>query len=73
MDLNNDGVVDFSEFKRWWFSGFKSYSGTKRSMIKMKKDAKNAVEAMIKGDMSNPLTEELKLKKHSVEIAFNAP
>jgi hypothetical protein len=23
--------------------------------------------------MSNPLTEELKLKKHSIEVAFNAP
>ena len=73
MDLNKDGVVDFSEFKRWWFSGFKSYSGAKRSMIKMKKNAANALEAIIKGDMSNPLTEELKLKKHSIEVAFNAP
>lgn len=42
-------------------------------MIKMKKNAKNALEAIIKGDMSNPLTEELKLKKHSVEVAFNPP
>jgi hypothetical protein len=47
LDLNKDGVVDFNEFKRWWFSGFKSYSGTKRSMIKMKKTAKNALEALI--------------------------
>ena len=42
-------------------------------MIKMKKNAANALEAIIKGDMSNPLTEELKLKKHSVEVAFNDP
>lgn len=73
LDLNKDGVVDFDEFKRWWFSGFKSYSGAKRSMIKAKKHATNALEAMIQGDMKNPLTEELKLKQHSVEVAFNAP
>ena len=73
LDLNKDGVVDFSEFSRWWFSGFKSYSGTKRSMIKMKKVGLNALEAIIKGDMSNPLTEELKMKKHKIEVGFNAP
>lgn len=42
-------------------------------MIKMKKNAKNALESIIKGDMSNPLTEELTMKKHSIEVTFNAP
>ena len=73
LDLNKDGVIDFSEFKRWWFSGFKSYSGAKRSMIKMKKNAQNALEAIIKGDIENPLSGDLKLKQHSVEVAYNAP
>ena len=73
LDLNKDGVVDFSEFKRWWFSGFKSYSGAKRSMIKMKKHAKNALESIIQGEIDNPLSSDLKLKKHSVEVSFNAP
>lgn len=73
LDTNKDGVIDFDEFKRWWFSGFKSYSGAKRSMIKMRKNAQNALESIIKGDMENPLTEDLKLKKHSVEVSYNVP
>ena len=34
LDLNGDGVVDIDEFKRWFFSGMKSYSSTKRTMLK---------------------------------------
>jgi calmodulin len=37
LDLNKDGVIDFNEFKRWWFSGFKSYSGTRRTLLKLQK------------------------------------
>jgi len=51
LDLNGDGNIDFSEFKRWWFSGFKSYSGMKRSMIKAKKYASNAFDALMKNDI----------------------
>lgn len=72
LDLNKDGVVDFSEFQRWWFSGFKSYSGTRRSMIKMQKQAVNAAEALMKGNLDSPLSGDLKLKKHQVEVSFNA-
>jgi Ca2+-binding EF-hand superfamily protein len=25
LDLNNDGVIDVSEFARWYFSGMKTY------------------------------------------------
>ena len=34
LDLNGDGVVDLDEFKRWYFSGKKTYSSTKRNMLK---------------------------------------
>jgi hypothetical protein len=73
LDINKDGVVDFSEFQRWWFSGFKSYSGTRRSMIKMQKQARTAVEALMKGNIDGPLSSDLKLKKHQLEVSFNAP
>jgi hypothetical protein len=73
LDLNNDGVIDFSEFQRWWFSGFKSYSGTKRSMIKAHNRAKNAIKALIDGNLDSPLTGNLSLKKHSIEVSFNSP
>ena len=47
LDINKDGVIDVEEFARWWFSGFKSYSGTRRSMIKMKKQFGNAFESLV--------------------------
>ena len=28
LDLNGDGVVDLKEFKRWYYSGMKSYTGS---------------------------------------------
>ena len=34
LDLNKDGVVDYEEFKRWYLSGMKSYSGKKKTMLK---------------------------------------
>ena len=34
LDLNGDGVIDISEFARWYFSGMKSYSNTKRNMFR---------------------------------------
>jgi hypothetical protein len=73
LDLNKDGVIDFSEFQRWWFSGFKSYSGTKRSMIKVRKTAKNAFEALVQGNLDSPLSGDLKIKQHSLEVGFNVP
>lgn len=34
LDLNGDGVIDINEFVRWYFSGMKSYSNTKRNMFR---------------------------------------
>ena len=34
LDMNGDGVIDFSEFARWYYSGMKSYSDRKRSLFK---------------------------------------
>ena len=73
LDINKDGVVDFDEFRRWWFSGFKSYSGARRSMIKMKKKAKNALDALVQGNLDSPLNGTLSVKHHSAEITYNSP
>lgn len=27
LDLNKDGVIDFDEFCRWYFTGMKPYNG----------------------------------------------
>ena len=42
-------------------------------MIKMKNQAKNAIEALLKGNIDSPLSSDLKLKKHHIEVSFNAP
>jgi hypothetical protein len=34
LDLNGDGVIDYQEFRRWYYSGMKSYSDRKRSFYK---------------------------------------
>lgn len=54
LDMNGDGVIDLSEFSRWYFTGMKSYSGARRTLLKMgghsqklldsvKEEAKNAL------------------------------
>ena len=35
LDLNNDGVVDLDEFKRWYFTGMKPYNGARRTLLKL--------------------------------------
>jgi Ca2+-binding EF-hand superfamily protein len=34
LDLNGDGVIDFEEFRRWYYSGMKSYSENKRKLYR---------------------------------------
>jgi len=33
LDLNGDGVIDFEEFSRWYFSGMRPYNDTKHTML----------------------------------------
>jgi hypothetical protein len=33
LDLNKDGVIDFDEFCRWYFTGMKPYNDSTRSML----------------------------------------
>ena len=35
LDINKDGVVDLDEFKGWWFSGMKSFSTRRRTLLKV--------------------------------------
>ena len=36
LDLNGDGVISFSEFCRWYFSGMVPYNGSTRTLRKLK-------------------------------------
>ena len=37
LDVNKDGVIDLSEFCRWFFTGMKSYGGVNRTLLRLKK------------------------------------
>ena len=74
LDVNGDGVIDLGEFKRWWFSGLKSYSGQKRSMLFAKKKANDMLKAIVSGNFADsPLSGNLKTQDHEIEVSFNAP
>jgi hypothetical protein len=34
LDMNGDGVIDYSEFKRWYFSGMKPYRPGRKGFYK---------------------------------------
>lgn len=46
LDLNKDGVIDFDEFSRWYFTGMKPYNGTRRSMLKIGKHTASVFNAL---------------------------
>jgi hypothetical protein len=35
LDLDGNGVIDFSEFCRWYFTGMKPYNGARRTMLQL--------------------------------------
>lgn len=73
LDLNKDGVIDLQEFKRWYFTGMKSYNGVRRTFLKLGAKSSQLLES-IKDEAKNALMkEELKYKKSSVSVGFNAP
>ena len=70
--MNGDGTIDFDEFKRWYFSGMKSYTGSKRTMLKLGKTTVNLYDA-IKDDAISSLKTDLKVRKHKFGVGFNTP
>ena len=72
LDLNNDGVIDYNEFARWYFTGMKPYNGAKRTMLQV-----CAKSASIFGALSHQTQEalggELKTNKHKLGVSFNKP
>jgi len=46
LDLNKDGIIDFDEFQRWYFTGMKSYNGKSRTMLKMGNKSKSILQRL---------------------------
>jgi Ca2+-binding EF-hand superfamily protein len=34
LDMNGDGVIDYKEFRRWYFSGMKPYRPGRKGLLK---------------------------------------
>jgi hypothetical protein len=73
LDTNKDGVVDFSEFKRWYFSGMKPYSGARRTLLRVGNKTKKILDTVKEEAKNALLCDELKTKTNKFSIGFNAP
>jgi len=62
LDLNNDGVVDLDEFKRWYFTGMKPYNGSRRTLLKLGGKASKLLDVLSEEVRASLLGQELKLK-----------
>jgi len=72
LDLNKDGVIDFNEFARWYFTGMKPYNGAKRTMLRIARNT-NSIFNALAAKTKEAFGGELKTKKSSVTVNFNAP
>ena len=74
LDLNGDGVIDYNEFKRWYFTGMKSYSGTKRTLLKFKHGyAKFAALPVLDPALAAIIEENPVTVTQDVSVNFNGP
>jgi len=73
LDLNHDGVIDFEEFCRWYFTGMKPFSGAKRSMLQVAQKTSTIFEALKKENISNILHKDERVTKHDLTLTLNNP
>ena len=73
LDVNHDGVIDFEEFTRWYFTGMKSYSAGRRTFLKMSAKSSKLFDAIGEEAKNALMKEEIKYKKNQFSVAFNAP
>lgn len=73
LDLNHDGVIDFEEFARWYFTGMKPYNGAQRSMLQVARKTTSIFEALKKENIANILHKDRRITKHNVTLSLNNP
>ena len=72
LDINKDGVIDFDEFKRWYFTGMKSYNNSTRNMMKVGGAAKSFLDHIKGEEISEILkAEKYNIQTHKFEFKFN--
>ena len=72
LDLNGNGVIDFDEFSRWYFTGMKPYNGLTKSMLKIEHGSKTLFNTLA-DKMKESIGGDLKTRSHSIKLGFNAP
>jgi hypothetical protein len=73
LDMNGDGVIDYDEFKRWYFSGMKSYSDRKRSFFQALNSYGQFSKHAANPDIMQFIKENNKTIKQKVSMSFNEP
>jgi hypothetical protein len=73
LDLNGDGVIDLSEFSRWYYTGMKAYNGNTRNMLQMRNQTSTIVDILAKEEIQKMIKEDKTLTKHQIKIQFNDP
>ncbi len=63
LDINGDGMIDFYEFKRWYFAGFRPYSKEKRRYMTFAKNVVTLVDFMKRDKVKELLSKEIKIRK----------
>jgi len=73
LDLHKDGVIDFSEFSRWYFTGMKSYNGKTRNMLRIGKKSKEILDKIKGQEIYDMIHQDKKVSTHRMSVSFNAP
>lgn len=72
LDLNEDGVIDMSEFSRWYFTGMKSYDSNKRGLLKLGKHSRSIFNKLAEKSKAE-LGKEITMKNNKILLGFNRP
>jgi len=74
LDSNNDGIVDFKEFQRWYFTGMKPYNNASRSMLFIGNKTRTIFEALKNQEVYEAIHyRDMKLSKQKLRFNFNDP
>ena len=73
LDLNKDGVIDFDEFCRWYFTGMKPYNNSTRSMLQVGSKTSSIFDALSTQKLTEMIKADQSLSKHRFSIGFNEP
>jgi hypothetical protein len=73
LDLNKDGVIDFDEFCRWYFTGMKPYNGQTRSMLMVGGKTGSIFDALAREKLADIINSDRSLSKHRISLQFNDP